>query len=141
MADRVDDENAQPSEEEVRAYLEQLRNAPVDQVLAEVCSALVSAAQVKLGRSDGRLLIDVVDAVTAQMRGRVDEELLRQLDEALTQLRMAQVDAERHAGDTPESGDASAADQAASDPQPSPGPSSDDQGAGGSAKRLWTPGA
>lgn len=140
MADRPDDENAQPSEEEVRAYLEQLRNAPVDQVLAEVCSALVSAAQVKLGRADGRLLIDVVDAVTAQMRGRVDEALPQQLDEALTQLRMAQVDAERQADDGGTEDDASSTDSASSPTQPSQ-PPTQDQGTGGSAKRLWTPGA
>ena len=54
----------EPTEEEIRAYLSQLREAPVDQVLAEVVNALLNAAQVKLGRRDGRLLIDTVAAVS-----------------------------------------------------------------------------
>jgi hypothetical protein len=85
----------QPSEEELRAALGQLRGAPVDQVVAEVASALLNAAQVKLGRRDGRLLIDLTAVVTERVRGYVPDDLTRQLDEVLTQLRMAQVEAER----------------------------------------------
>jgi len=129
----------QPSEEEVRAYMEQLRSSPVDQVLAEICSALLSAAQVKLGRPDGRLLIDVVGGVADQMRGRDLEELTTQVDQALTQLRLAQVEAERQqeAGDTTAQAPpaADAPDSSASEAPPS-GPS--DSSAG---RRLWTPGS
>jgi hypothetical protein len=85
----------QPSEEELRAALGQLRGAPVDQVVAEVASALLNAAQVKLGRRDGRLLIDTTAALTDQVRSHVPVELVRQLDEVLNQLRLAQVEAER----------------------------------------------
>jgi hypothetical protein len=84
----------QPSEEELREALGQLRGAPVDQVVAEVASALLNAAQVKLGRRDGRLLIDVTGVITDRVRGHVPDELTRQLDDVLTQLRLAQVEAE-----------------------------------------------
>lgn len=148
----------EPSEEEIRAYLSQLREAPVDQVLAEVVNALLNAAQVKLGRRDGRLLIDTVAAVTETVRGHVPDELTTQLDQALTQLRLAQVEGEQQvaqaaASGQQESGDlatdpgqddpvstgagepaAGTTDQAPpSAPQPPP--------AGGSAaSRLWVPG-
>ncbi len=149
----------QPSEEEIRAYLSQLREAPVDQVLAEVSNALLNAAQVKVGRRDGRLLIDATAAVTDAVRGHAAEELTSQLDQALTQLRMAQVEGEQQvaqaaAGGQAEPGDlttdpsaedgtsgqattdadAGAGEQPRQDPpqQPPPG--------GGAASRLWVPG-
>ncbi len=127
----------QPSEEEIRAYLDQLRSAPVDQVIAEVCSALINAAQVKMGRPDARVLLDVVGAVAEQVRGRVDDGLVSQLDDALTQLRLAQVDAEKQAAGTGESADESAVAADADSPEqpeaPEPPPST--------GKRLWTPGS
>lgn len=143
----------QPSEEEVRAYLAELRDAPVDQVLAEVINALLNAAQVKLGRRDGRLLIDTVSAITEQVRGHVPDELTGQLDQAINQLRMAQVEGEEQVrqaetqGET-ETGDL-ATDPAAEgspDPvaseeggQPSPPPQQPPAG-GDAASRLWVPG-
>lgn len=146
----------QPSEEEVRAYLSQLREAPVDQVLAEVVNALLNAAQVKIGRRDGRLLIDTVGAVTEAVRGHVPEELTTQLDQALSQLRLAQVEGEQQVAqaaasgqqesgdlatdpgqDAPATGGATGStgspDQPPSSPQPPPA-------GGGAASRLWVPG-
>ena len=84
-----------PSEEEVRQYLAQMRGAPADQVIAEVVQGLLNAAQVKLGRNDARLLIDATAAVNDTVRGQVDDELVTQVDQALSQLRLAQVEAER----------------------------------------------
>jgi len=146
----------QPSEEEIRAYLSQLRQAPVDQVLAEVVNALLNAAQVKVGRHDGRLLIDTTAAITDTVRGHVPAELTDQLDEALTQLRVAQVEGEQQvaqakAGGEQEPGDLAAdssgdatgdSEQAA--PQegaapPPPGTPPPASGGGGSS-RLWVPG-
>ncbi len=133
------DHEGQPSEEEIRAYLEQLRDAPVDQVLAEVCSALINAAQVKAGRVDARLLLDVAGSVTEQIRGKVDEQLTSQLDQALTQLRLAQVDAEKQLAQAQEAAepaapaaDAGPAEQAPPSAQPGSPPT---------GKRLWTPGS
>ena len=84
-----------PSEEEVRQYLAQMRGAPADQVIVEVVQGLLNAAQVKLGRNDARLLIDATAAINDTVRGQVDEELVTQVDQALSQLRLAQVEAER----------------------------------------------
>jgi hypothetical protein len=146
----------QPSEEEIREYLGQLRAAPVEQVVAEVASAVLNAAQVKLGRQDGRVLIDVLGAVTEQVRGRLPAELTDQLEQALTQLRMAQVDAERQVqqaatqghreeGDLPGEGEP-AADEAASDeddteaPQRQAPPQAAARPGSDPASRLWVPG-
>jgi len=149
----------QPSEEEIRAYLSQLREAPVDQVLAEVVNALLNAAQVKLGRRDGRLLIDTVSAVTDTVRGHVPEALTTQLDQALTQLRMAQVEGEQQVAKAAAAGHAESGDlatepaAATADPGSEGGdgstPAADDQpppatpppaSGGSAASRLWIPG-
>jgi hypothetical protein len=152
MSDAPTGPEAGPSEEELRAALGQLRDAPVDQVLAEVASALLNAAQVKLGRRDGRVLIDTVGAITDTVRGRVDAQLTGQLDDVLRQLRMAQVEAEREVAEAATQGhlerndlDAADTDEQAPDapssaeapatapPPPAPGTSS-------AASRLWVPG-
>lgn len=149
----------QPSEEEVRAYLSQLRSAPADQVLAEVLSSLLNAAQVKLGRRDARLLIDVTAAAVDAGRDRLPAELSRQVDQALSQLRLAQVEAEQEvakqgreepsdlsaaqagddtgaatAGDQPPAGSQPAGETGASRSEPAPG------APGSAASRLWIPG-
>lgn len=85
----------QPSEEEMRQAIGQMRAAPVDQIVAEVLQALLSSVQVKLGRNDGRLLLDLTAVVTEGTRGQIDEQLTAQVDDALGQLRMAQVQAEQ----------------------------------------------
>ena len=131
----------QPSEEEVRAYLSQLRETPVEQVVAEVLSALLNAAQVKLGRADGRLLLDLAAGLIEQGGEQLPEELTGQVDDVLAQLRVAQVDAEQQlagaGGDAaaPHPGEEPAAPPASgpSDPPPSAGPSDP-------SSRLWVPG-
>ncbi len=143
-------EGGQPSEEEVRAYLGQLRQAPADQVVAEVMSGLLNAAQVKLGRQDARLLIDIAAAAVDAGRDRLPEELSQQVDQVLTQLRMAQVDAEREVADQghdepSDLGAPSAAGHGAGEgapageprrPEPDPAPGT----SGDAASRLWIPG-
>ena len=133
----------EPSEEEIRAYLSQLRSAPADQVLAEVSSALVNAAQVKLGRQDARLLLDVVAAVSETVRGRVDDELPNQLDDVLSKLRMAQVEGEREVASAAEQGHQESGDLG-SEPEPAaqePGQEAPpSRGPSDPASRLWTPG-
>ncbi|TVR36363.1 MAG: hypothetical protein EA388_03965 [Nitriliruptor sp.] len=136
----------EPTEEEVRAYISQLRGAPVDQVIAEVSSALINAAQVKLGRKDGRLLLDVVGAVTEQLRGQVDDELPRQLDDVLAKLRMAQVEAEKEVAQQvqDEPNDLGSTPTAPGEASPAQAPGSPSAGAsdgGSAASRLWTPGS
>jgi len=85
------------SGEEAREYVRRMRSLPVDEVIREVLFGLLNAAQVKLGRRDARLLIDVSTVAHEQARSYLPEELSRQLDQVLGQLRMAQVNAEGHA--------------------------------------------
>lgn len=136
-----------PSEEEVRAYLGQMRGAPVDQIVAELVQGLLNAAQVKLGRQDARLLIDVVATVNDRVRGVVDQQLVGQVDQALSQLRLAQVEAEREVGQAAAEGHAEPNDVAASPA----GEATDDAGAPSSPpaqqpdassplNKLWIPG-
>lgn len=127
-----------PSEAELQQMLAEMREAPAEQVLVEVVNLLLQAAQVKLGRPDARVLIDAVAAVADAAAGRADPGLLGQLSQAVTRIRMAQVEAEGASGaSTPSSGAEAATGMdrpAAPEPPPSraaanpPGP------------RLWVPG-
>ncbi len=151
----------EPSEEEVRQYLAQMRGAPAEQVLAEVLQGLLNAAQVKLGRADARLLLDAAADVVDRIRPHVSGDLSGQVDDVLSQLRMAQVQAEQEvaesgreepndlasggAGATPEEpADPAAAPQPGPAPRPGPdGPGAGGPGgAGGSSPldKLWIPG-
>jgi hypothetical protein len=142
----------QPSEEEVRAYIAQLRGAGVDQILAEVLSSLLNAAQVKLGRRDARVLLDTTAAMVDQTRAVLPAELTTQVDDVLAQLRMAQVQAEPEVAeaaaqgqvepnDLPAGGGASDASGDAADEDAAAAPSPSQPAAGqDAASRLWVPG-
>ena len=86
------------SAEDAREYVRRMRSLPVDQVIGEVLFSLLNAAQVKLGRRDARLLIDVSTVAHEQARPYLPGELSRQIDQVLAQLRMGQVSAEGLAG-------------------------------------------
>lgn len=132
-----------PSEEEVREYLAQMRQSPAEQVVAEVLQGLLNAAQIKLGRRDARLLLDTAASVVDQTRPHMSSELATQVDDALQQLRMAQVEAEQQVAEAPEREvndlDAAvasdSAQESAADPS-SPPPA----GSGPAASKLWVPG-
>ena len=85
------------SADDAREYVRRMRSLPVDEVIREVLFGLLNAAQVKLGRRDARLLIDVSTVAHEQARPYLPDELSRQIDQVLGQLRMAQVSAEGHA--------------------------------------------
>ena len=85
------------SAEDAREYTRRLRSLPVDQVLGDFLFSLLHAAQVKLGRRDARLLIDVTAAAHEHARPYPPGELARQIDQVLGQLRLGQVSAESHA--------------------------------------------
>jgi hypothetical protein len=74
-----------------------LRALPVDQVLGDFLFSMLNAAQVKLGRRDARLLIDVAAVAHEHARPHLPGELTRQVDQMLGQLRMGQVSAESRA--------------------------------------------
>ena len=156
----------QPSEEELRAAIGQMRAAPVDQMIAEVASALINSVQVKLGRNDGRLLLDITGLLNEATRGYVDAELTKQLDDALDQLRMAQVQGEKEVVNAateghveqndlprrpapvelaerpaPQAGDEPATDDDAAAPgAPAGQQSQPSSGQGQASSRLWVPG-
>jgi hypothetical protein len=141
----------QPSEEEVRAYIAQLRGAGVDQILAEVLSSLLNAAQVKLGRRDARVLFDTTAAMVEQTRAVLPAELTTQVDDVLSQLRMAQVQAEPEVAeaaaqgqvepnDLPASGGAAQATGGAGDEPAAPAASTPPAAGQDAASRLWVPG-
>lgn len=85
------------SEEEARQYVAQLRSAPAEQIVTELLSGLLNAAQIKLGRRDARLLIDLGSLLLDHSRPYLHRELTRQVEQALHQLRLAQVQAENEA--------------------------------------------
>jgi hypothetical protein len=85
------------SEEQARQYLEQLRGAPAEQLLADVLSSLLTGAQAKLGRRDARLLIDTSGLVVDHARPHLPQQFTSQVDNVLAQLRMAQIEAEKKA--------------------------------------------
>jgi len=131
-----------PSEAELQRMLGEMREAPAEQVLVEVVNVLLQAAQVKLGRPDARVLIDAVAALAEAVTGRADEALLGQVTSAVTQLRLAQVEAEGSSGHSGSAGDGGAgapAEAAASPAAPAsaspPPPAPPSQ-----ASRLWVPG-
>jgi hypothetical protein len=94
--DSTGQEQAEPADE-AREYVRRMRSLPVDQVIGEVLFSLLNAAQVKLGRRDARLLIDVSTVAHEHARPYLPGELSRQIDQVLGQLRMGQVSAEGHA--------------------------------------------
>jgi hypothetical protein len=126
-----------PSEAELQALLLQMREAPVEQVLAEVVNVLFQTIQVKLGLPDARVLIDVAAGLAEATAGRVDPQLHAQVSQALSQLRLAQVEEERRQGTAP-----AAAPGGLSAPRAAPATTSGPGGpeGGDPASRLWVPG-
>src|SRR3712207_2320354 len=88
-------ERAATPEVDAQDLLDRLRSAPAEQVVAELFSTLISAAQVKLGRHDARLFIDLCAETLHYSRPHVSDDLTKQVETALGQLRLAQVSAER----------------------------------------------
>lgn len=141
-----------PSEAELQAYLSQLREAPVTDLVAQAVAMLVNAAQVKLGLPDGRTLIDVTAAVVQAAGDRIDGGFRQEVESIVKQLQMAQVEAEQHlapgaaqaseADATTAEGEAGAEDAVppAEPPRAAPPPPSGTQPPqGGGGSRLWVP--
>src|SRR5687768_17627724 len=92
---RLAGQPAQPSQEEMRAYLEQLREADAAGLLAEAFNLLATGAQVKLGRPDARALIDGLAGLVQAAQSALPQQLLAQMQQGIAQLQTAQVQAER----------------------------------------------
>jgi hypothetical protein len=85
---------ADTSERDARELMDRLRSAPAEEIITDVFSTLLSAAQVKLGRRDARLFIDLCAQVLEHAGPYVPEGLRKQVETVLGQLRLAQVQAE-----------------------------------------------
>jgi hypothetical protein len=79
-------------------YVRQMRSLPASEVIGDVLASLLHAAQVKVGRRDARLLIDVTTVAHEHARPYLPGDLVKQIDQILGQLRLAQVSAETQAG-------------------------------------------
>jgi hypothetical protein len=132
---------ARISAEDARKLVERLRSTPAEEVIADVFSTLLTAAEVKLGRRDARLFIDLC-AATFEYAGRfVSEELAKQVENALGQLRFAQVSAEsqtaKQGGDEPNDLTRTPTPPATGARAEAPTGGSSPQA---SSSRLWVPG-
>lgn len=81
-------------DDDAREFVEQVRSAPAEKIIADVFSTLLTAAEVKLGRRDARLFIDLCAAMLHYAERYVSEDLDKQVERVLGQLRLAQVSAE-----------------------------------------------
>jgi hypothetical protein len=127
-------ERTRPAEDAAE-YVQRLRSLPVEQVIGDVVFSLLNAAQVKLGRRDARLLIDLATVAHEHARPYLPGELTRQIDQVLGQLRLGQVSAEGHPSPRgkPEENDL--------DRVPAPPPAGTAQPPAGPAPgKLWVPG-
>jgi len=88
-------ERTRPAED-AAGYVQRLRSLPAEQVIGDVVFTLLNAAQVKLGRRDARLLIDLATVAHEHARPYLPDELTKQIDQVLGQLRLGQVSAEGH---------------------------------------------
>lgn len=140
MTDPTQAGQEEPSEEEVQQYLEQLREADPSDVLAQAFNMLATGAQVKLGRSDARMLIDALDGMAQAVAPRLSEEFASQMRNSVSQLQNAQVQAEQQAGAQPaEAGGGGGSGQRGGDEAAQP--SQESQGGGQRlTDRLWVPG-
>lgn len=132
----------QAQEQQAQEYLKQLRSAPAEQVVTEILSGLLNAAQAKLGRRDARLLIDLTALVHEHARRHLPPDLTKQVDQLLAQLRLAQVQAEGTAAGRPAEPDdlAEVPPPPAGAPAPPAQPSSPPPQQPSPAARLWVPG-
>lgn len=140
------DQGEQPSDEDVQAYVEQLRGAEPQDIIAQAYTMLGTGAEVKLGREDARVLIDAMEAITSAAEQRLSGDLPERMRNGVVQLQTAQVQAERQqAGEAEGAGQAEQGQQAGGPQAPGQEQQSASQGQQGdqgksAAERLWIPG-
>lgn len=140
------DQGEQPSDEDVQAYVEQLRGAEPQDIIAQAYTMLGTGAEVKLGREDARVLIDAMEAITSAAEQRLSGDLPERMRNGVVQLQTAQVQAERQqAGEAEGAGQAEQGQQAGGPQAPGQGQQGAPQGQEGdqgksAAERLWIPG-
>jgi hypothetical protein len=126
------------SANDAREFVERLRSAPAEEIVAEAFFMLLNAAQIKLGRRDARLLIDLSTVMLEYVGNYVSDSLVKQVEQSLGQLRLGQVSAENEVAKKgqPEPNDLPRL------PTPPPASSGRDSAAASQspASRLWVPG-
>lgn len=145
-------QGGQPTEEEIRAYLGQIREADPAAIIVQAYQMLGEGAQIKLGRSDARVLIDAMAGIADAVGDRLPDDLAGQMKQGVAQLQAAQVQAENEAaeGRQDPQGQQPSADQPAG-PAGSGGQAPGGQAPGGQppqpgrqeeklTDRLWVPG-
>ncbi|MEX0658807.1 MAG: hypothetical protein WD080_06700, partial [Egibacteraceae bacterium] len=146
VSDPSPNQGDQPTQEEMEAYLAQLREAEPAELVAQAYTMLGTGAEVKLGRPDARVLIDAMGALTEAVAGGVAEDLTTRMRNGVVQLQTAQVQAEREAGGeapapaapgSPSSHAPGGTPPTASEPSRQPPGQSQGQKP---ADRLWIPG-
>ncbi len=141
-------QGGQPTEEEIRAYLGQIREADPAAIVVQAYQMLGEGAQIKLGRSDARVLIDAMGGIAEAVGDRLPSELVGQMKDGVSQLKVAQVQAEKEtAGGAPsqpsQGAPAAPRSAAAAAGQPAGGEGAQPSGQGQQEKltdRLWVPG-
>lgn len=129
-----------PTEEEMRAYLESMREAQPVEIIVQAFGILATASEVKLGRSDARVLIDGLAALLEATADQMPPEIVERMKQTVSQLQLAHVQAERDAQESAAAGpgdsaaDADSGAQQPTEPTPPAQPQSD------AASRLWIPG-
>jgi hypothetical protein len=86
--------DAGAAEHDAAELVERLRSTPAAEIMTDLFSTLLSTAQVKLGRRDARLFIDLCSLTLEYAGQHLPEELGSQVTQALGELRLAQVNAE-----------------------------------------------
>jgi hypothetical protein len=92
--ERNEQHRADSSAQDARELVEQLRSGPAEQIVAEAFFLLLNSAQVKLGRRDARLLIDLNTVMLDYARPYLPDPLVKQVEQSHGQLRLGQVSAE-----------------------------------------------
>lgn len=129
-------DTGQPTEEQVRAYLSELREADATDIVVQAVSLLLNGAQVKLGRPDARMLVDAAGGLLESAGPRLGERLTKELRGVLSQLRVAQVEAEQEEG---EEGQPAGGGERATPRRPPEGGEEEAGEADRTSSRLWTP--
>ena len=129
-----------PTEEEMRAYLESLRAAQPVEVIVQAFGLLATAANVKVGQPDARVMIDGMAALLDATADNVPEQITGQMRETVRQLQLAQVQAEQDASQAQPAASEAGATQAKGTAADQPQPQQPQQQRPDPASRLWIPG-
>ncbi len=122
----------QLSEEELRQYVAQVREAPVADLLTQAYTMLGAWAEAKLGRSDARALIDGLSGLVQAAASGLPANLAKQMRDGIGQLQLLQVQAEQQLAAREEP----AASAHAREPRPTQEPPPTKP----MTDRLWIPG-